>query len=411
MNLSKLLGKNVSELKTYNKIAIATLIERFGPITIMELSKRSSLSRATISNMLEELINEELVKLEKKDKSTGGRRPDTYNIIPNSRYLLGLSLGRFKVRGLLTDLKANIISEKQIDTNGYDIEKDVIPKAVNIVNELLSKSKEVSNKVSGIGISFPGTIDNITGEVYDSPNIGGVGINIKEIFAKYFDIPIFVENDANSIALAEWWFGSGKNKEFILYIFAGRGTGCGILINGEIYRGANKIAADVGHSLIDIDGRKCRCGNYGCVETYTSYNAMIRRFEENVKRGVSTNLEIENNSRLKETEVIDNIINSAIGGDLLSSNIISETGRILGIACANLVNLFDPEVVIIGGNLIKAGRIIIDPFIKMVKTRSKKITREKLEIIVSKLGPNPSTLGGIAIVLENFFQNRMQKGL
>jgi len=404
MDLNKLLGKNVSELKSCNKIAVATLIERFGPITILELSKRSSLSRATISNMLDELISEGLVKNTKKDKSTGGRKPDKYNIISNNRCMLGLSLGRYKINGLLTNLKAEVIEHRIANIVGDDIEKDIIPAAFDVISNIIRKNKEINKKIIGIGISFPGTINNVTGEIYDSPNIGGVGLNLKKIFSKYFNFPFYVENDANSIALAEWWFGSAKNKESILYIYAGRGTGCGVLINGEIYRGSNKVAADIGHSIIDIDGEKCHCGAYGCVETYTSYSAIIKRFKENAKRGASTTVNIDDFNKFNEFEIVDDIIDSAIRGDQLSFNIISETGRILGIACANLLNLFDPELIIIGGNLIKAGHILIEPFINVTLSRSKKIIRKRIKIEKSNLGSKAPAFGGVAIVLENFFQ-------
>jgi N-acetylglucosamine repressor len=402
MDLKKLLGKSVSELKSSNKIAIAALIERFGPITILELSQRSSLSRATVSNMLEELISEGLVKNTKKDKSTGGRRPDKYSIISNNHYILGLSLGRYKINVLLTDLKSTVIEYRNLKIEGNDIEKDIIPQAFEAISNLLNK--EIKTKIIGVGISFPGTINNQTGEIYDSPNIGGEGINLKKIFYKYFNLPVYVENDANSVALAEWWFGAAKNKESILYIYAGRGTGCGILINGEVYRGSNKLAADVGHSIIDINGEKCHCGSYGCVETYTSYRAIIKRFMKSVKIGAYTELNIDDFCKLNEYEIINKIIDSAIKGDQLSIDIISETGRILGIACANLLNLFDPEKVIIGGNLIKAGDILFEPFVNLALSRSKKIIREKVKIEKSNLGPMASAFGGVAVVLENFFQ-------
>ncbi len=402
-------GKDNSKLRNFNKIALVSIIEKFGPITLKEISKYSNLSRGTINNIINELIKIGFIVKDSKSVSTGGRKPDLYNLNMDFFYSIGINIGKRKVRAIIINLKGSIILEKvEHYSENHELE-DIIPIIFKIIDDIFKDIGDSSKKIIGIGVSFPGTIDNVTGEIYHSPNIGGVGKNLKNLLSRHSGLPVFVENNSNASVLGEWWFGAGKDKEFVLYVFASYGTGSGILIKGEIYRGANHTAADIGHSVVDIDGKQCHCGNYGCVETYTSYKSIVRRFEEYAKRGTPTSLNFYRNNLIGTSSKFEEIINYAKLNDDLSVQVIVETGRLLGIVCSNLVNLYDPNIVILGGGLIEAGDLFFKPFSEMLRNRSKKIVRNKLEIVCSALEPNAATIGAATVVIKDFLKKGVEK--
>ena len=403
-------GKDVTELRNLNRAVVLTNIYKYGPISKSKLAEIGSLSRVTITNILDKLLEQGLIIFQSKGKSTGGRQPGLFKLNYDAFFALGIDIGESEINGILINLKGEILQKETVEYK-IDNKKDainlVVDKSTKIINSLLKFRNLLIEKVYGIGISFPGTVDPITGIIYDSPNVDGVGLSLKEILKKKINInvPIFIENDANAAALGEYWFGSGMNKKFILYIFAGEGTGCGLVIDGKIYRGFNHAAADVGHTVIDLNGRKCRCGNFGCVETYSSYESIAQRFEEKIKQGETSSISINGDS---QTDVIkvERIIEEAKKGDQLASKIIEETGRILGIACVNLINLYDPDIVIIGGKLSKAKKLITDPLEKLIRDRTKVIQRDRLLITQAKLEPNACAIGAAALVIEDLFKEK-----
>lgn len=400
-------GKDVSELRNLNKSIVLKIIYIKGPISKSNLSELSSLSRVTITKIIDDLIKEELILLKSKGESTGGRQPYLYEFNYNNFSTIGIDIGESEIRGIVADLKGKIIYEK-VSKFSKEMHKNrvnvVIEESAKLIEYLQKQSNIVLRKLIGVGISFPGTVDPETGEIYDSPNLGGIGLLLKKLFYKKIKckVPLFIENDANAGAFGEYWFGAGKDKDFLLYIFAGEGTGCGLVIDGKIYRGLNHAAADIGHTIIDINGRKCRCGNYGCVETFTSYSSIVRRFEERVKQwGESSSMSIkeENNNNI---EKVNEIINEAKKNDQLSLKIIEETGRILGFASLNLINLYDPNILILGGRLSTADKLIMDPLEKIIRERAKNIQKRKLIITRSKLEPNSCALGVVALAINDF---------
>lgn len=402
-------GKDVTELRNLNRAVVLTNIYKYGPISKSKLAELGSLSRVTITNILDKLLEQGLIIFQSKGKSTGGRQPGLFKLNYDAFFALGIDIGESEINGILINLKGEILKKETVEykINNNNTINLIVEKSTKIINSLLKFPNLLIEKVLGIGISFPGTVDPISGIIYDSPNVDGVGLSLKEIFKKQINIniPVFIENDANAAALGEYWFDSGMYKNFILYIFAGEGTGCGLVINGKIYRGFNHAAADVGHTVIDLNGRKCRCGNFGCVETYTSYESIVRRFEEKIKQGETSSISINGDS---QTDIIkvERIIEEAKKGDQLALKIIEETGRILGIACVNLINLYDPDIVIIGGKLSKANELIMDPLEKIIKDRSKGIQRDRLLITQAKLEPNACAIGAAALVIEELLKEQ-----
>jgi len=391
-------------LRESNTSVLLSLINEKGLTTKSELSKLSSLSKSSISNLLESLINKKLIVSQSKRASNGGRKPKEYKINPNAHYAIGIDIGVQEVKGIIINLQGKILIKKSLDAN-YK-KNTIINHVYKIINIIYNSFKE-KEKILGAGISFAGLVDPKTSKIYYSPNIGGINESFKNLTKMLaMKIPLFIDKDANLAALCEYWFGSGKEKNTVLYIMADFGTGAGLVINGEIYRGYMGSACDPGHTTIDINGKSCVCGKFGCLETFTSYNAIIERFIEKYKKGGKTNID-EKDILSKNKMSVSKIIENALKGDPISLDIIKETGQLIGIAGSNLVNLFDPEIVILGGGLTSAKNLLFDPFKRLIVEREKIIQR-KLIIESSKFGNDTCAIGAATIVLKNFFKGGEQ---
>jgi glucokinase len=288
---------------------------------------------------------------------------------------IGIDLGGTKIAGVLATPSGKVLMDVNIPTEAHKGKKAVfnnIHKAIHMLKE----SKKV--KINAIGIGAPGPIDYEKGIVVEAPNLPGwKRVHLKSIFEKKYKIPVFVDNDANCATLAEAWFGAGKNVKNFLYMTVSTGIGGGIVINKKLYRGANGSAGEFGHMVIDMNGAKCGCGNNGCLEALASGTSIKKR----------TGM---------EAYAIDL---AARQGDKKSLKVIEETAHYLAIGIANLVNIFNPEMVIIGGGLSNMQELIFDPIRKDFKKYAMILSAKSVKIVRAKLGNDAGVLGAAALCL------------
>jgi len=359
---------NIPSLRKSNINTLLNVIWKKRRTTRKELSKITSITLPTISNIIDLLQEKGFVKIMGKSDSTGGRQPDVIEFNPSSYFVIGISLKVYKVQGFITDLYGKKVKEFTTNADYFGKGANIFPQLETVINNLL-KDFKLKEKILGVGISFPGTVDYKTGVVLDSPIIGNaIGINIVEFIENEFRLKAFVDNNANLCALNEYWFGKGKDKEYMLFIFAGYGIGSGLVVSGEIYTGSKDAAGEIGHSIIEIDGKKCYCGNYGCLETIASYPALYTEFTKRVKMGEETTLKdlVDRQFRI---DSVDEIFKKAKEGDKLAISVIKRIGRYIGIATANLINILNPEIIILGGDYYKVKDIIGDSIIETAKLR------------------------------------------
>ena len=308
-------------------------------------------------------------------------------------YFIGIDLGGTKIAGVITDLKGNIIKENIIKTMAEYGDKAIVLRIINLIEDLIISSGKTLEDIRAVGIGSPGPLDPKRGIIITTPNLPFENFDIITPIKEKFNVPVFLDNDANVAAIGEYTLGAGKNTKNMVYITVSTGIGGGAIINGKIYRGNTFNALEIGHMTLLPDGPKCNCGNYGCFEALASGTAISKRAEEAVESGRDTSL--LNYFKITSYEVFK----EAEKGDSVSRHIIDSSLEYLGIGIANIITLFDPEVIILGGGVMKAGQIIFDRIKEVVDQRCFKNMASACKIVPSALGEKSGVIGAIALTM------------
>ena len=294
------------------------------------------------------------------------------------RYVLGIDVGG-------TNLVAGVLSEDGSEIHGVVSEPTLAAQGADpvigrIIKLAKASIKESGKKVEGVGIGSPGPLNTKTGVVLLTPNLGWTNMPLRDRVSEGLDLPGTLDNDANCAIYGEWWRGAARGANYVIGLTLGTGIGGGIVIDGDIYRGASDSAGEFGHVTIDANGRRCKCGNYGCVEAYASGPAIARRAVEEVESGgVSRLAEFAGGSLLDVTA--QTVYEAANHGDVVALQVVSETAKYLGTGIANLVNVLNPEVVVVCGGVTLAGDGLFVPLRREVARRAFRPAVEACRIV------------------------------
>ncbi len=390
----------IPALRLGNESALLRIVWNEKVSTRRELSHKTSLTPNTVSSIVNNLISRGIFTLTGKEGSTGGRQPDIISFNPRCRLAMGISIGVYRTKGLITDLYGNKIKEINRQTPNMEERQDVLSRTSAVIDELLSDFAS-RDLIHGVGVSFPGTVNHTTGIVMDSSILGNARhVNIKRYIEERYRIPALVENNVNLCALNEALLGAGRNKRIVLFVFAGYGIGSGLAINGEIYDGARDSAGNLGHLVIEPNGRKCYCGSYGCLETVASFPALFEDFQGKVKMGAKT-LHTSVIDRPFSVQAVGEIFDWAREGDNLAVDLINTVGLYIGIATANLIGILNPDIVVFGGEYSEIKDLIIGPIQNAVKSRAW-ITIKDTKMVFSSSGFDADLWGAVAMVIRDF---------
>lgn len=370
-------------------------IRKYGPINRYEIAKKTSLSPATITNITNLLINAGFIAEDPSPITKRGRRPINLSLSDETHLAVGIEIDTKHVRGIVIGLRGNILEEKIINIDECTPEY-IFKKVLETYNLLIKNLNK--GEIIGVGIGIPGLIDPVNKKIIFSAVLGWKDI-CTEDFLKDLDIPYFIEDNVRAITLGELWYGAGIGRDNLLCIGAGRGISVGIVINGSVYSGPNNRAGEFGHMVIEKDGIKCKCGNYGCLEPYVSIDTII----EKVLEGIKNNAYIEFSPK-GEDRLFDEIISAGKSGDKFILNLFEEVGEYLGIGIANIINIFNPELIILADELIKAEDLIIEPLKRTIKLYA---LPPIPEIVISKLGPLACSIGAATLVIREFFRTSL----
>ena len=312
---------------------------------------------------------------------------------------VGIDIGGTNMRSALVDENGDIMERRSIPSGAG--------KGIDYVMTNLAKliGENVTGKnVDGVGIGIPGIIDSERGILTQAPNISNVDdYPIRDVLAEKMgsDIPVFIENDANCAAVGEWWVGAGRSVDSLVITTLGTGVGGGIILKGELWSGADGMAGEIGHITISPNGARCNCGNFGCLESYASASA-IRRM---VKEGLNDNkLEtiLRKKSRGVSGEKLPEIVmEAAVEGDKFALWIWDEVGKALGIGIANVVNLLNVEMVVIGGGLSNAWELFIDRSMTEARKRGLRAPMRRVEVKRTALGDDAGIIGAAYLALKH----------
>ncbi len=312
---------------------------------------------------------------------------------------IGVDVGGTNVKIALVDAKGNITYSNTVPTRaemGYEYTISNIKQAIY---DLMKETKTSKDTIGGIGFGFPGQIDCDNGIVRIAPNIPGwVDVPIARIIEQEFGIKTRVDNDVRCAALGELNYGAGKGCHNLICITVGTGIGSGLIVNGKLVRGANNAAGEIGHIKLQIhDGPICGCGDRGCLEAFASGPAIVAMAEEYILGGKSTKYR-----ELAKDEITPYVVaEAAKQGDKVAQKIYETIGEYIGIGMAGVVNLLNPEKIVIGGGVADAGAILFDPIIAAIRDRAMPIQGSHVEVVAAELGNSAGVIGASLLIDEN----------
>ena len=386
-------------VKNINKHTVLDLI-RFTPggISRVELAQQMDLSKAAMTMIVNDLLGCQVIHETEARNRQSGRPPIILEIDPTRGHVLGIDLGASHISIILTDLGARIIDEIEVPFNIADGPEVSLNQVDFLMKNLLEKNQLALNNINAIGLGVPGPIDTATGMVFAPPIMPGWGgYPIQQALENKWGAPVSLNNDAELGALGEWAYGVGRGDSHLAYIKVGSGIGAGLLLNGQIYRGATGSAGEIGHLTIEENGPLCDCGNHGCLEALAGGKAIARQAQEAIQKGQRT---ILSGMGPVESLTARDVTSAARRGDLVSQKIIVGAGHYLGIAIAGLVNLFNPQTVVVGGAVAQIGDLLLQPIRDTVMQRSLQASARTVKINTAILRRHSSGLGAIVQALS-----------
>lgn len=318
-------------------------------------------------------------------------------------YAVGIDLGGTKIMAALIDQEGTIRSQSQCDTLSQEGEQAVIERMISLVDAILLESGVGIAEVRGVGIATAGIIDTKRNMVVYANNLGWSDVPIGDVLQSRFGLPVKLINDGNAAAVAEWKWGAVRGADDLIYVTVSTGVGAGIISGGNLITGRGDSAGEFGHISLDPDGPLCACGNRGCLENYVSGLALAREAQQRLLAGLAT-------GSLLEAHDIDRITAKEIGeaaqsGDAFSEELLRHAGRYLGVGLTNLIHLFNPEVLVFGGGVMKSGQPLLQAAEEVIRERCISRMAAQVRFELSVMGPEAGVLGGAAM----FFQQETSK--
>jgi glucokinase len=316
----------------------------------------------------------------------------------NKDFILVLDLGGTHFRLGLADREGKLLTRYTALTHAEQGREEVIQRITEAIKRMVSGVG--LDAMLGMGIAAAGPLEPETGTLLTPPNLSCLSHTpLKAIFEQELGIPVWLANDASLAALGEHRFGAGRGFSHLLYLTVSTGIGGGAIIDNKLFMGATGLATEFGHMVIDPDGPKCACGNYGCLEALASGSAISRMAREGISSGrLSAILSLADNDLNKITAEL--VTKAAQSGDPLAKEIMERAGTSLGIGIVNLLHLFEPELVIIGGGVANAGELLFAPMRKVIAERAMPDFRNRVKLVLSALGDASGLYGAVAWVLD-----------
>jgi len=394
-------------LRQINLSTVLTHLRQNAPISRAALAEITGLNRATITRLVRELIEHGFVHETGLQSLRAGRPSILLQLDPDAGCIIGAEIEVNFGSIILTDLAARVLWRQEVDF-GKSNEQDVILNSIaQLVRQACSKAAEMNRHILGLGMSLPGLVDVASGVLLFAPNMRWSDVPVKEWLQKDFDIPIYLDNKANMAALAESYFGSARDSQYVLYINITAGVGAGIVLSQRIMAGASGLAGEVGHMTINPDGPECNCGSLGCWETYVSALAVFRRVRDAILAGEESQLaEVVQDGFERIT--IPLMVEAARKGDRVALDALEETGFYLGVGLANLINALNPQKVVLGGYVTQAYEFLLPVIQKTVRERALRWPREAADIVVATYLNDASLMGSVATVYGQILSNPNQ---
>jgi len=313
--------------------------------------------------------------------------------------VIGIDLGGTKISTALVDSAGRIMAHDYRETRATGGPETVVGRMLDAARGVMAQAEVTQAQVAAVGIGAPGPLDVEAGVVVAPPNLPGwPHVPLKQLIEDGLGITTFLENDANAAALGEHRFGAGRGTKHMIYVTVSTGIGGGLILNGKLYHGSGGMAGEIGHTTIMPNGPRCACGNRGCLEALASGTAVARQARERVARGVPTLIaDLAGSDPERITARL--VAKAASQGDVEAQEIIAEAMSYLGIGMANLVNLFNPQLIVIGGGLTNIGGLLFDPVRRAIDRHAFRAQAQAVRVVRAELGDKVGVLGAAAVAL------------
>lgn len=316
-------------------------------------------------------------------------------------WIIGVDIGGTNlVVGAVPFAGGSPFSVRTQPTEGHLGAQHVVDRVSHMVRETvqdLGRERGVGlEHVAGVGIGSPGPLDRESGVVFESPNLGWVNLPLRDLISDATGLEATLDNDANCAIYGEWWMGAGRGYRSLVGVTIGTGIGGGLVLDGEIYHGASDCAGEIGHTTIDLTGRKCACGNYGCLEAYASGPNIAARAVEGIEAGVESLLSEMVGGDLDRITAAT-VYESAVNGDAYANEVMRETAQILGAGIANLINLLNPDAVVIAGGVTRAGEHLMAPLRATLRRRAFRSAWEACTVMLAELPETAGLIGAAGV--------------
>lgn len=370
-------------IKRINTALLLDAIIRHAPLSRAQLSAMTGLNKATVSSLVLNLIDSHLVEEIGHGESSGGRKPVMLQFIPSAGYAIGIDLGVNYIRGVLTDLRGGIagVCTRSLHTAEPDV---VLQELIGAIDALCQEAPQSIYGIVGIGVGVPGLVDD-QGNVLFAPNLHWRDVPLRRMLAEHFKLPVTIDNEANTGALGEQKYGVGRQIDNMIYVSAGVGIGTGLILNKQLYKGTSGFSGEMGHLSIEASGPACSCGNRGCWELYASERALL---EQAKAIGLGD---------------LDSLLEAAEAGREDAQALFAQIGEKLGVGLVNIVNVFNPDAVIIGNRLSKARKWLESSVRQTVVERTIGFHLRNVQLLFAELDEQSATMGAAELAIAHYF--------
>ena len=414
MNPRSFLGSNLNLVKAHNLQAILLSFLYNEAISRVQLARQTSLSTTTITNLTAELLADGIIVEEKNSEAAGkqrrvGRPREMLRLVPDARFAVGVHIGIGLFRVAVTNLHARIIHNNIADFDLDTPPEIVLEDIAKLIEKTIAESGVDSSRVLGVGVGASGLVDFENGVNVFAPRLGWRDTPIVEILQTYLDLPICADNNVRCMALGEAFFGAGKGVGVLAFVYGRVGVGAGLVVNGQVFRGSGAGAGEIGHTVMLLNnGAPCTCGNSGCLETLVSERVLVqqaRALAESQPDGTLAAYLDQSNEDL----IIDCIFAAACDGDDGTLQLVTELATNLGIALSNLVNVLNPELILLGGMFSQGCDTILPVAERTMREMAFAGLGENVRLETTSFGWRAGVTGAAALALTTFFYQNVKE--
>jgi len=385
-----------------------------GEISRAEIAKRTSLSSATITNLASELIDQGIITeiapatSEAESKRAVGRPQRMLRLIPNARYAIGVHIGVGLFRVAVTNLHADIIENCIVEFERETPALDVLEQIATEIDGLIADTAIDRQRVLGVGVGASGLVNHEKGLNVLAPRLGWQNVNIQEILQNKLSLPVQVDNNVRAMAIGEAFFGAGRGVNVLAFVYGRSGVGAGFVVNGQVFRGSGAGAGEIGHTImVPEGGQPCRCGQKGCLETLVTEPVIVRQANE-IAQQHPDSLLAQYLAQDDDTPPIDKLFAAAREGDQVTKSMIERQVHYLGIALANLVNILNPEMILLGGVFAQGDDLIRPVACQVMRETAFSSLGEDVIVEPTSFGWRAGVIGAAALALMDFFYQRTE---